>query len=400
MNSSISLEDAVALCRNHVWPVENEAISLENACQRVSARKIAAEFQVPGFDRSAVDGFAICRADLYKINSDQIAALQVIAELTAGSSECITIEPGETVKIMTGAMLPEGTAAVYKQEHVEPCGSVIYPGRKIRQGENVQRAGSEIPAGKQLVKAGEILDSERIERIACCGVEKILVHRIPRIYIINTGNELVLPGIPLQRGQIYHSNRSLLSAKTARVGGVPLFTETGVKDDRDAIADEIARGSSCADMVIISGGTGRGTSDLVYESLQKLGAQPLFKGIDIVPGKGAAAAVHNDKLVYNLAGHPRAVSLLFEVLIKPAILSLKGVINVSDSWFDIKLHRPVKKISDRRSLRRAEMIFTGPGYVFARPMNEANEFSTETPLILDLKPGQGKQGDVVRAMMI
>ncbi len=400
MNSAISLEDAVSLCIKNVCPLEKEQISLENACQRVSARDIAAESNVPGFNRSAVDGFAVCMEDLFKINSDHIPPLKVIAEWPAGSSCDIALKPGETVKIMTGAVLPDGTAAVIKQEHVEPCGSIIYPAKKSRRGENIQQAGSEIPAGTHLVKTGEILDPERIERIACCGLEKLLVHKIPRIYIINTGSELVLPGLPLQRGQIYHSNRSLLSAKVITAGGVPVFSETGVKDDRDSIADEITKGTDSSDMVIISGGTGHGKYDLVYDSLKEIGAEPLFKGLDIIPGKGATVAVHEGSLIYNLAGHPGAVSLLFEVLIKPAILGLMGIIGASDSWFDIKLHRPVKKISDRRSLRRAEMIFMEHGYVFARPLNEANSFNSQPPLILDLKPGQGKQGDVVRAMMI
>ncbi len=400
MNSSINLEAALALCKQYIYPVENEYISLQTACQRVSAEDIAAEFPVPGFDRSAVDGFTVTRADLFKISSDHITPLKLINELSAGRSDYVSFNPGETIKIMTGAVLPDGTAAVLKQEHVDQRGSIIFPGQKIRPGENIQQAGSEIPAGKRLVKRGDILDSERIERIACCGVANVSVHRVPHIYIINTGNELVLPGIPLQRGQIYHSNRSLLSAKIIKAGGAPLFTENGVKDDRDAIAEAIVRGASSSDMVIISGGTGHGTSDLVYDSLQKLGAQLLFKGIDIVPGKGSAAAVYNGRLIYNLAGHPGAVSLLFEVLIKPAILSLRGVSDRSENWFDIKLHYAIKKISDRRSLRRAEMIFMGPGYVFARPLDEANNFCSETPLILDLKPGQGKQGDVVKAMMI
>ncbi len=399
-SSSISLEDAIALCRKYVGPVENEHISLETACLRVSAGDIATEFHVPGFDRSAVDGFAVCRTDLFKINSEHIVPLQVINELTAGCNDYITIEPGETVKIMTGAILPAGTVAVFKQEHVKQSGSIIYPGKKIRQGENIQKAGSEIPAGKQLVKRGEVLDSERIERIACCGLEKISVHRIPRIYIINTGNELILPGNPLQRGQIYNSNRSLLSAKVGKVGGEPVFSENGAKDDQDAIAAQIMRGAGYNDMVIISGGTGQGTSDLVYDALKKLGADILFKGIDIIPGKGATVALCNGKLVYNLAGHPGAVNLLFEVLIKPAVLSLKGVSDGLESWFEIKLHRPIKKISDRRSLRRAEMVFMGQGYVVARPLDEANSFCSQSPLILDLKPYQGKQGDVVRAMMI
>ncbi len=400
MNSSISLEEALALCSQYLSPVEDEYISLGTACQRVAAQDIAAELDVPGFDRSGVDGYAICRADLYEINSNNIPPLKVIAEWTAGSGGDITIEPGETLKIMTGAVLPAGSAAVIKQEQVEQCGKIIYPAKKITVGENIQRAGSEIPYGQQLVKKGEVLDPERIERIACCGAEEVLVHRFPRIYIINTGNELVLPGTPLQRGQIYHSNRSLLAAKIFSAGGEPVLGVTGVKDDQDAIADEIKRSIGVSDMVIISGGTGRGSSDLVYDALNQIGSEILFKGMDIRPGKGSTAAVHNRRLVYNLAGHPGAVSLLFEVLIKPAIRCLQGVNNSSANWFEIKLHHSVKKISEWRSLRRAELIFAGPGYVFARPLNGANTFSSHPPLILDLKPGQGKQGDVVRAMMI
>ncbi len=396
MKKSIGLEDAIALCSHWACPAGQEEVNLNAAFRRVSAQDLCAQLSVPDFDRSAVDGYAICQDDL--AYTDEPRAFKVIGERSAGHCHPISISRGETLRVMTGALLPAGTAAVIKQEEVRPSGSLIYPVIQPRPGENIQQRGSDIPLGMNLLKAGEILEAEGIERIACCGVERLRVYRHPRIYIINTGNELVLPGMPLQPGQIYHSNRSLLAAKVASAGGTPVLAETGVRDEIAVIASAIEKGVSSADMVIISGGTGSGTGDLVQDSWRELGADILFKGIDIVPGKGSAAAAYRQKLICNLAGHPGAVSLLFEVLINPIFALLRGESH-SREWFEIILDSTVHKISDRRSLRRAEMIFAGPGESRARPLSAFSNFCHHR-LILDLKPGQGKAGEIVKALMI
>ena len=153
-------------------------------------------------------------------------------------------------------------------------------------------------------------------------------------------------------------------------------------------------------MVLISGGTGSGLADLVQESWRVLNASLLFKGIDIIPGRSSAAAVYQGKLLYNLAGRPGAVSLLFEVLIKPVLLNMQGAINQEPSWFESTLESSLDTIPNRRSLKRAEMVLLGPGKNQARPLQDWNTFAQKLPLILDLKAGQGKKGEVVRALLI
>jgi molybdopterin molybdotransferase len=378
---AISLEDAVALGKKSVYQLDSEYVSINEVVQRVSAQDFYAPINVPDFERSMVDGFAVCREDL--LDMDEGSSLRLVAQVMAGTSVLTSIGRGETVRVMTGALLPQGTAAVYKQEEVIEKDGLIYPGRKLKPGSNIEGQGSDIPLGFKLLQKGESLDADRIERLACCGVEKVLVYRRPRVYIINTGSELVLPGQPLQPGQIYHSNRSLLAAKVARSGATPVLAELGT-----------------ADMGLISGGTGSGLADLVQESWRVLNASLLFKGIDIIPGRSSAAAVYQGKLLYNLAGRPGAVSLLFEVLIKPVLLNMQGAINQEPSWFEITLESSLDKISNRRSLKRAEMVLLGPGKNQARPLQDWNTFAQKLPLILDLKAGQGKKGEVVRALLI
>jgi molybdopterin molybdotransferase len=395
---AISLEDAVALGKKSVYQLDSEYVSINEVVQRVSAQDFYAPINVPDFERSMVDGFAVCREDL--LDMDEGSSLRLVAQVMAGTSVLTSIGRGETVRVMTGALLPQGTAAVYKQEEVIEKDGLIYPGRKLKPGSNIEGQGSDIPLGFKLLQKGESLDADRIERLACCGVEKVLVYRRPRVYIINTGSELVLPGQPLQPGQIYHSNRSLLAAKVARSGATPVLAELGTADEERLITDEIRKGISLADMVLISGGTGSGLADLVQESWRVLNASLLFKGIDIIPGRSSAAAVYQGKLLYNLAGRPGAVNLLFEVLIKPVLLNMQGAINQEPSWFEITLESSLDKISNRRSLKRAEMVLLGPGKNQARPLQDWNTFAQKLPLILDLKAGQGKKGEVVRALLI
>jgi len=399
INKSISLEGAVSICCQQVEPMAGEYVNIDGVCLRVCARDILADSNVPNFDRSAVDGFAICSADLENLDRDELGELEVIGVIKAGSSNDTVVDRGNTYRIMTGALLPEGTAAVIKQEDVEQRKNTVYAAKKLKMGENIQPAGSDISAGKQVAVKGQVLDAETIERIASCGVEKVLVHKHPQIYVINSGSELVLPGCPLQKGQIYHSNRSLLSAKITAAGGIPVLADTGAEDELDVISNEMEKGASSCDMVIISGGTGYGAYDLVHDSLKRIGAKLLFRGIDILPGKGAAAAMHKNVLMFNLAGNPGAGSLLFEVLIKPSILRLRGAADSGGGWFDINLADSVKKISKRRSLRRAKM-FINKSTVLAYPVGKKDEWNEGIPVILDIKPGQGNKGDTVRAMMI
>jgi molybdopterin molybdotransferase len=146
---------------------------------RVAAEDIASPINVPNFDRSSIDGYAISEGDLGKLRTGEPLTLKVIATIQAGSIESKQIRAGETHRIMTGALLPEGCAAVIKQEDVRISGNLIVACGSLKQGENIQRAGHELTAGERVAPKGLVLNAEILERIAACGIENILVHQIP-----------------------------------------------------------------------------------------------------------------------------------------------------------------------------------------------------------------------------
>ena len=392
-----SLEEAVSISCENIQALDSEYIHLNHAFMRVAASNMSSFIDVPNFDRSSMDGYAICQVDLEKLKNGSPLSLKVTATIKAGSIESRQIKTGETYRIMTGALLPEGSAAVIKQEDVQIDGNIIIACGSWKQGENIQRAGYELRAGDKLAAKGQVLKAEVLERIAACGIEKILVHNIPRIYVIDTGNELLLPGFPVKTGQIYSSNRSLISGKIAGTGAIPLLAESITDDDLQAIVNRIEKAVLVSDMVIISGGTGKGVYDLVYKAFEHLGAELLFRTVNIIPGKGTSAALYNGKLLYNLSGNPSSAGILFEALIKPALLKLKGYLSSDREWFDIQLGSPIKT-KPYRSLYRGEMIIK-QSCVYAQPISRGNSDSGNIPLILDIQPGQGAIGNTVSAKL-
>ncbi|MGS0764195.1 molybdopterin molybdotransferase MoeA [Syntrophomonas curvata] len=393
-----SLEEAVSISCENIQPLGSEYVHIDDAFMRVTAENIVSFIDVPHFDRSLMDGYAIGEADMEKLKTGRPLPLQVTGTIKAGSIESKQIRTGETYRIMTGALLPEGCAAVVKQEDVKTDGNFIVACGVWEQGENIQRTGHELRAGDKVAAQGQVLEAEIVERIATCGIEKILVHKIPRISVINTGSELLLPGAPIRTGQIYDSNRSLISGKIVRVGAMPLSADSIIEDDLQAIVNGIEKAALISDMVIISGGTGNGVCDLVYCAFEHLNARLLFRGINIIPGKRTCAALFNGKILYNLSGNTSSAGLLFEALIKPALLRLKGDLFSAREWFDIQLGSPIKNIKPDRSLYRGEMIIE-QGCVYARPVSRNNNNVRNNPLILDLQAGQGETGDIVKAKL-
>lgn len=393
-----SLEEAISISCENIQALDSEHLHINDTFMRVAAENIVSCIDVPNFDRSSMDGYAIAQADMEILKTGNPLSLQVTATIKAGSIESKQIRAGETYRIMTGALLPEGCAAVIRQEDVQIEGNYIIACGSRKPGENIRRAGHELRAGDKVAAKGQVLTAEILERVAACGIEKILVHKIPRIYIIETGSELLLPGSPIKAGQIYDSNRSLISGKIASTGAIPLLVDSIIEDDLPAIMNEIEKAAQVSDMVIISGGAGNGVYDLVYKAFEHLKARPLFRGINIIPGKGSSAALFKGKLLYNLSGNPSAAGLLFEALIKPALLKLKGDLFSTQEWFDIQLGSPIKSIKLGRSLCRGEMIIK-QGYVYAHPLSKKDNRTINIPLILDLQAGQGAIGDTVRAKL-
>lgn len=393
-----SLEEAIRLGCDNIKTPTSEYVKIDDACMRVSAKTIESFISVPNFDRSLMDGYTVSRVDVEKLNSGQVLPLQVTATIEAGSIEVLHQGAGETCRIMTGALVPAGCTAIIKQEDVQTKGGLILAQGPFKHGENIQKIGDELRAGDEIALQGQLLNAEIVERIAASGIENVLVYKVPHVYVINTGSELLLPGSAIKTGQIYNSNRSLISGKIMCTGAQPLFADGIVRDDLGAITAEIKRAVQIADMVIISGGTGNGVCDLVYQAFEDINADLLFRGIDIIPGKKTSAAVYNGKLLFNLSGNSYSAGLLFEALVEPILLKLKGESSPLRKWFDIELGSPIKRIKSERCLYRGEMVIEPP-QVYAQPVSRKHITVNNIPLILDLSAGQGVVGDMVKAKL-
>ncbi len=396
----ISLEEAVAICLANTEATGAEYQPLSDALERVTADNVISPIDIPGFDRSAMDGYVIGRADLERLKNEIPLTLAVIDTIQAGSTANRELKAGETFRIMTGAWLPEGSTAVIKQEDVLVKENRIVIGRSLKLGENIRGAGHELKAGGIVAVKGEVLTAENLERIAACGLDEILVHKQPRISVIDTGNELRLPGSPLRRGQIYGSNRYLLAGKIAAAGAVPLLADSVIRDELPSIVQAIEKAILTADMIIISGGTGEGDYDLVYKAFEHLKGKPLFRRINIIPGQGTSATLFQERFLFNLSGNPHAAGLMFEALIKPILLKLKGDLFSEQKWFNIQLGSPVKKIKAGRTLHRGEMVIK-EGSVYAQPLGkEIHLPGNNLPIILDIPGGLGAVGDTVKAKLM
>jgi molybdenum cofactor synthesis domain-containing protein len=397
MVTYVSLEEAISLSCDNITSLDSEYINIEDACLRVAADNIISPINVPDFNRSAMDGYTLAQADLEKLKNGNTVSLKISGTIKAGSIERRLNQPGETYKIMTGALLPEGSRAVIKQEDVKVDNDYIIVASVMEQGDNIQKAGHDVRAGDMVIRKGQIIKAELLERAAACGIHRVKVYRIPRVYIINTGSELRWPGSALEKGQIYGSNRYLLTGKIISSGAIPVLAASIIEDDLKLIVSEMEKAVAASDMIIISGGTGNGLYDLVFQAFEQSNSRILFRGINIIPGKGTSAAIINGKALFNLSGSPFAAAILFETLIRPALNKLKGDLFSNHPWFNVELGSSMQVIKSGRSLHRGEMIINENGYIYAKPVSRKDYSHHNFPVILDIPAGKGYKGDMVKA---
>lgn len=396
---SLTLETAISLCFEDVAEMEKEEITIDQATGRVGARDVFAEINVPSFKRSRVDGYAISSSDMDKIRVKDKVTLEVEEVIPAGWDHQVVMMPGKCLRVMTGAVLPVEAAAVIKQEEIKTLGEQIIIEKPVSDSINIELPGAVINRGERLLFAGQEIYSNQVEKLSSTGLSRVVAYVLPRVYIINTGSELVLPGTPLKNGQIYHSNRSFLLSKVKETGCAAEVGSPDTKDEMDVIIGEIEQGIKSSDMVLISGGTAEGDYDLVISALKHFDARIIFSSLETRPGKNVTAAVIDGKLVFNLPGNPHAAGLLFDVLVRPVLDKLKGIKEPGHNRVNIRLSQDIPRILNIRSLIRAELIEKNAAF-FARPLRKKEKYTSIRPIILDIKPGKGKQGDIVKGIIL
>ncbi len=305
-------------------PVGVEQISLSEAHGRVLAEDIVATMDVPPFNRSTVDGYAVKASNTFGAEENKPIPLRLCGQVSVGEHPEVIVEGGTAAEIVTGAPLPKGADTVVMMERTNRRDDTIFVQRPVSGGENVMKAGSDIPKGQTVLQAGQMLSSKHIGVLAALGLIEVKVYGQPRVAVISTGEEIVEPGKPLPPGKIYDINAHTLSAAVLECGGKPINLGI-VPDEKAQLKSVLGRALKMADIVITSGGVSVGPRDLLPLVLNELGKPGvLLSGVAIKPGKPLTFAVVKGKPVFSLPGHPTSSLMTFHLFVRPILYSMAG----------------------------------------------------------------------------
>ncbi len=313
------LEEAVELMLSHAGPVTGrERVATADALDRVLAETQHSPIDVPGWDNSAMDGYAVNSADL----RDGNRRLRVTQRIPAGATGT-PLGVGEAARIFTGAPVPPGADAVVMQEVCERDGDRLIVTRPPEPGANIRRAGEDIEKGSELLSAGERLAPQHLGLAASVGIAELPVVRRLKVAVFSSGDELVMPGSELAAGQIYNSNHFTLCGLLRRLG-CEIVDLGQVEDSFEATRDALARGAAAADLVLASGGVSVGEEDHVKPAVEALGTLDLWK-IAIRPGKPVAFGHIGETPFIGAPGNPVSLFVTFCLFMRPFILRMQGV---------------------------------------------------------------------------
>jgi molybdopterin molybdotransferase len=310
-------------------PVGTEEVELVAAGGRVLAATITTPEDVPGFLRATMDGYAARAQDTFGASVGAPQYLEIKGEVPMGAAPNGSVGPGETLRVPTGAMLPEGADAVVMLEYTaEHPDGTLEVRRAVAPGENVLSPGEDVSRGEALFPAGRRLRPQEIGLLAALGVTRLVVYQKPRVGIISSGDEIVpLEGKP-QPGQVRDANAYLAAAQVAEWGGVPLGLGI-VPDDFSALRKSLAAAIKEADLILVSGGSSVGVRDLTLSAIQDLpDAEVLVHGVALRPGKPtilASLGQEGGQPLLGLPGHPASAAVVMEVLGRPLLLRLAGL---------------------------------------------------------------------------
>ncbi|MBM4761602.1 gephyrin-like molybdotransferase Glp [Bacillus sp. B15-48] len=321
-----TVEETFSLIEEKISKVrEVEIYALEDALHCILAENIIARENVPGFDRSTVDGYAVFAKDSYGSSESMPGFLTVAGEVKMGEEATIPLARGEAIYVPTGGMLPPGSDSVLMIEHCEEIGGLLNTYKQVAPAENVIRAGEDIRAGEVLLEAGTKLRPQEIGALASLGISEVPVYRPIKAAYLSTGDEIVpYDTKTLAIGQVRDINY-LTVASLAREWGVEVIYGGITTDDYEIFAAKAGELYEQADILILSGGSSVGAKDYTTEVIQSLGEPGVFvHGISIKPGKPTILAVADNKPVIGLPGHPASAMIIFKLFGEKIIKQLQG----------------------------------------------------------------------------
>lgn len=347
--SCITLDEAEKLVKTKIGcSAGTKKIPLTEAVNQISAADIVSKENLPPFNRSTVDGYAVKSSDTFGAEEGSPSLLKVIGEIYMGKPADISLSSGEAAVIPTGGMLPQGADSVVMIEHTEPFDvETVMVVRKAGPGENVIQKGEDISKGYVIIPAGRVIQPQHIGLLAACGHTEVLVRAPLKVGIISTGDEIVDVGQTPQPGEVRDVNSYLLHAMLTELGcQVRLYGIIG--DDYDCLAKTVKQAVQECQLVVMSGGSSVGRRDYTVQVINATGSPGvLFHGISVKPGKPTIFGLVNQVPVFGLPGHPAAAMTMFTRVVKPALAVLAGRLDSIQRTVPAKMVRNIASAPGR-----------------------------------------------------
>jgi molybdopterin molybdotransferase len=365
----ISLDEALELVLREPAPLGAERVPLAEAAGRVAAEPAVSAVDLPPFDRSAMDGYAVRSAD-----TAPGVPLRLVGGVAAGEVATGPLEPGTAARVSTGAAIPPGADAVLQSELASENDGRVSPERALAPGTHIRRRGEDLRAGAELVTAGARLTLPRVSALASAGVGEVAVHRRPRLHLIVTGSELLPLGAPPEPGRIHESN-GLMVRLLAEGAGAAVVDQGVIGDDYDATRRAVSDGLE-GDVLVVSGGVSVGPHDHVKPAFESCGVEEVFWRVRIKPGKPLWFGRRGDTLVFGLPGNPLSTIVCFCVFIEPALRRLAGEVDARPRLEPGRLTTAARASDGRTTFLTARLRPGADGVLEATPSERQGSHMT------------------------
>lgn len=360
-----AFEDARRIILDAVSPIGTEQVPLLDALGRATAEDLVAPWDLPQWNNSAMDGFAVRAEDCTPLP----VTLRISGYLPAGECPTGEVEPGCAIRIMTGAPIPPGCDAVIPFEETEENDGALSVTTRVKPDQHIRFRGEDIAAGSVFIPAGTTIRPPEISMLASFGKALVPVHRRARVAILSTGDELMELGSPPQRGSIINSNALSLAAALREIGAEPVLLGIA-RDDRDSHREKLAAGLTC-DALITSAGVSAGDRDLVRDVLAELGVELMFWKVAMKPGHPTAFGKKGDIPVFALPGNPVSTMVTFEEFVRPALLKMMGHRRIIRPFLKAFLLEDIRKKPGRTHFIRVALEVREARY-YARSAGDQN----------------------------
>ena len=402
-----TLEEHRGVILAAVQPATPVRVPLGDSLGLVLVEDVRSLVDLPGFDNSAMDGYAVRSADVVVADPavpTSAVTLPVVHEVAAGGVADRPLAPGEAIRIMTGAMMPVGADAVVKVEDTDGGTRTVEIRAGVPIGTSVRPAGEDVRVGDRVLRPGMVVDARRIALLAATGHGDVLVRPRPRVAVVSTGAELVPPGEALRPGQIHESNSYMIEAAVTACGGIPVRQPT-VDDDPAAVLEVIARLAEDVDAIVTTGGVSMGAYDVVKASLRDHGVD--FVQVAMQPGKpqGFGTVGSRDVPVFALPGNPVSSYVSFEVFVRPALRALMGLEPPLRPTLTARLLHPLSSPPGRTQIARAVATLGDAGWQADPVWGQASHFVADLAranALLVIPPGttHAEAGDEVEMWLL